>query len=86
MKKVKRFIAKINLKSALSSRQIPAVDPLGNEIPMWKREMLAKKAAEKAKQEALDARARLEEERRNASIPAWKRQLIEKKDGENAKR
>lgn len=66
--------------------QIPTVDPLGGEIPMWKREMLAKKAAEKAKQEALDARAKLEEERRNANIPAWKRQLIDKKDGENAKR
>ena len=62
------------------------MDPLGGEIPSWKREMLAKKAAEKAKQEALDARARLEEERRAASIPAWKRQLLDKKDGEGAKR
>jgi len=80
----KKFLAQFTGENFL--KKIPAVDPLGGEIPMWKREMLAKKAAEKAKQEALDARARLEEERRNASIPAWKRQLIEKKDGENAKR
>ena len=66
--------------------QIPDVDPLGNEIPRWKREMLAKKAADKAKQEALEQRARLEEERRQAAIPACKRQLLAQKEGEEKKR
>ena len=48
--------------------------------------MLAKKAADKAKQEALEQRARLEEERRQAAIPAWKRQLLAQKEGEEKKR
>ena len=62
--------------------QIPSSDPAGNEIPKWKREMLAKKAADKAKQESLDERARLEEERKMQAIPAWKRQLLAQKEGD----
>jgi len=66
-------------------KKIPLIDPLGNEIPRWKREMMAKKAAEKAKADALEERARLEEERRMMAIPAWKRQLLDKK-GDESKR
>merc|ERR1712098_206860 len=59
--------------------KMPEVDNQGNKIPLWKRELLAKKNAEKAKQDGLLERARLEEERRLSSIPAWKKQLMQRK-------
>merc|ERR1712226_1365211 len=58
----------------------------GGEIPMWKREMLAKKAAEKAKKEAIDRRAQEQEYRKMVEIPAWKRQLIENRKADDPKR
>ena len=66
--------------------QIPQQDPNGGEIPMWKREMLAKKAAEKAKKEAIDRRAQEQEYRKMVEIPAWKRQLIENRKADDPKR
>ena len=48
--------------------------------------MMAKKAAEKAKKEAIDKRAQEEENRKIASIPQWKRQLIENKKAEDPKK
>lgn len=59
--------------------QIPDKDTTGNPIPPWKRQMLAKKAAEKARKEMEEVLAREAEERRLQSIPAWKRQLLQAK-------
>ena len=48
--------------------------------------MLAKKAAERAKRQALERKAQEEENRRLAAIPEWKRHLMEQKKSEDPKR
>ncbi|XP_063706363.1 ras guanine nucleotide exchange factor Y-like [Culicoides brevitarsis] len=59
---------------------VPERDSSGNIIPDWKRQMLAKKAAEKAKKEFEERMAREAEERRLSAIPKWKRDLIARKE------
>ncbi|XP_049799984.1 uncharacterized protein LOC126235303 [Schistocerca nitens] len=68
------------LTASTLMEKIPDKDATGNPIPEWKRQMMAKKAAERARKEMEEQLARQAEEKRLQSIPAWKRQLLAKKD------
>lgn len=60
--------------------QIPDKDNAGNVIPDWKRQMLAKKAAERAKREFEERMAKEAEDRRLSAIPQWKRDLMARRE------
>lgn len=60
--------------------QIPEKDQAGNIIPDWKRQMMAKKAAEKAKKEFEERMAKEAENRRLSQIPQWKRDLLARRE------
>lgn len=66
-------------------KQIPDKDNTGNIIPAWKRQMLAKKAAERARKELEEQMHKEAEAKRLQSIPQWKRQLIAKKEETESK-
>lgn len=61
-------------------KKIPERDQAGNEIPLWKRQMMARKAAEKAKKEAEEEIKKELEEKKAKAIPIWKQNLIKKED------
>lgn len=65
---LEKFLTKIN------------EDQANQQIPQWKRLMLAKKALEKARKEAEFALIKEEEQKRIKSIPEWKINLLNKKD------
>ncbi|XP_032519050.2 espin isoform X2 [Danaus plexippus] len=60
--------------------QVPERDAAGNVIPAWKRQMLARRAAEKARKDLERELAGEAERRRAASIPVWKRQLLARRE------
>lgn len=65
---LEKFLAKIN------------EDQSNQQIPQWKRIMLAKKALEKARREAETNLIKEEEQKRIKAIPEWKLNLLNKKD------
>ncbi|KAJ6637779.1 Espin [Pseudolycoriella hygida] len=60
--------------------QIPEKDNAGNVIPDWKRQMLAKKAAERARKDFEERMAKEAEDRRLSSIPKWKIDLLARRE------
>ncbi len=60
--------------------KVPAKDMTGAPIPAWKRQMMAKKAAERARKEAEEQRKLEIEAKRMASIPLWRRQLLQRRE------
>lgn len=62
--------------------QVPDKDSGGRDIPPWKRHVLARQLAEKAKNDDDERKKQAEEEKRYKNVPAWKRALMEKKSAE----
>lgn len=73
------IITKYHANFHLLIDQVPEKDNAGNVIPDWKRQMLAKKAAERAKKDFEERMTKEAEDRRLSAIPQWKRDLLARK-------
>ncbi|XP_021949632.1 espin [Folsomia candida] len=62
--------------------EVPSTDMTGVPIPDWKRQMMARKAAERARKEAEEVRRMEVEKNRLASIPMWRRQLLQRRESD----
>ncbi|KAH9504381.1 hypothetical protein Btru_063450, partial [Bulinus truncatus] len=62
--------------------QVEKVDSSGLVIPEWRRQVLAKHAAEKAQKEYEERKLVEDYEERFKNVPAWKRAIIEKKEAQ----
>ncbi|CAL1531045.1 unnamed protein product [Lymnaea stagnalis] len=62
--------------------QIEKVDSTGLVIPEWRRQVLAKHAAEKAQKEFEEKKIAEDYEERFKNMPAWKRAVIERKEAQ----
>jgi len=67
-------------KTSFMDLKVPSTDGTGAPIPAWKRQMMAKKAAERARKEAEEQRKLEIEAKRMAAIPLWRRQLLQRRE------
>ena len=64
--------------------QVPEFDATGALVPAWKRIMMAKKIADKAKKDA-EVQAVIDaQEKRFHSIPEWKRNILLRREQQNS--
>lgn len=73
------YVWENHLLPPLPALQVPTADADGAPIPQWKREMMAKKAADKARGKAVDRRSTEIEAQKMSSLPEWKRQIMERR-------
>ena len=60
--------------------QVPETDGSGAVVPPWKRHMMARKLAEKAKKDAEHQVMMEAEARRVSGVPEWKRNILNRRD------
>ena len=67
------------LKPEVFLDKVPAVDATGAQVPDWKRLMMARKLADKAKKEAEQQLLQEQEAKRKQEIPEWKRNILNRR-------